>query len=201
MENVLTWYWNSTPNWSLYDIAKKVDCSAQTVLDFLTDNNIPRRDYKEAGKVMLQCPHKRVTPKKYPLLTYENVFHWYWEEDPPWSMEDIAEKVGCTGGNVSRFMKYNNIPRRDHKDAAKNIFKCPTKKKNYRLTKEQRQKLSLTMKDRMGDRISNRQRIILQELLKNKSMFISVKKSQLNVLYEIYFSFILGLLIFNLELI
>ena len=168
VENIIKWYWNSEPNWSLYDIAEKVGCSAQTVLDFLVDNEIPRRDYMEAGDVMHQCPQKKIKFKKYPLLTYENVYHWYWEVNPPLSTADIAEKVGCTQSNVSKFMRDHDIPRRNNKDAALNIFKCPSKKKNYKVSDKQKQQISLVMKDQ----ISNRQRIILKALSKNKKMFV-----------------------------
>ena len=171
IENVIRWYWNSTPNWSLYDIAEKVGCSAQTILDFLRDNNIIRRDYIEAGKVMHLCPSKSIKFKKYPKLTYENVYHWYWEENPPLSTTDIAEKVGCNPATVSKFMRENNIPRRNHKDAALNIFQFPNKKSNYKISEERKERLSTLMKDK--DKISRRQQIILQELLKNEKMFIA----------------------------
>ncbi len=108
----------------------------QTVLSFLVDNNIPRRDYIEAGRIMHLCPSKSIKFKKYPLLTYENVYNWYWEEKPPWSTTDIAEKIGCSQANVSKFMRENIIPRRNNKDAALNIFECPSKKKHYKLSNE-----------------------------------------------------------------
>lgn len=169
VENTIKWYWRSTPNWSIYDIAEKVGCSVQTVLSFMEDNNIPTRDYIEAGKTMHMCPHKNIKFKKYPLLTRENVYHWYWEEDPPWSTSDIAKKVGCRQSNVCKFMVVNDIPRRNHKDAALNIFKCPSKKKNYKLSIEQKQNISRIKKEQ----ISKTQKLILQKLLTNGNLFVS----------------------------
>jgi predicted DNA-binding protein YlxM (UPF0122 family) len=171
VENILNWYWNSDPKWSLNDIAQKIKCSDQTVLDFLRDNKIPRRDYIEASKVMHSCPSKSLKRKKYPLLTYKNVNHWYWEIDPPLSTSDIAERVGCSQSNVSKFMRENDIPRRSDKDAALNIFRFPTKKKNYKISDMAKKNLSRVMKEK--ERISERQSLILQELQKHKIMFIA----------------------------
>lgn len=57
--------------------------------------------------------------------------HWYWECDPKWSITDIAIKIGCTINKVNRFMKKHNIPIRNRSEAAKNMHKCPPKRKSF----------------------------------------------------------------------
>lgn len=109
VENVLKWYWKNDPAWSSEDIADHISCHKETVLRFMKFHNIPIRDYIEAGKEMHKCPQKKRI--KYHKLTVDNVNQWYWNNNPPWSVTDIAKKIGCSPANVSKFMRQNNIPR------------------------------------------------------------------------------------------
>jgi len=147
-------------------------------------NKIQVRDYSEAGKNAILCEKKRekilqnqilaaeaaldkrILEKEvnFPLLTYENVYNWYWNHTPLLSTSDIAEKIGINRKNVENFMKKNNIPRRSYSESVKNWHSNPRKRKNYEEGIKSR-KYPLIL--------GNVQKLILCELSKNKSLFIS----------------------------
>lgn len=64
---------------------------------------------------------------KYPLLTEKNVYYWYWECDPDYSMKYIANKVGCSVGCIQKFMESRDIPRRTLTEANLNRYNNPEK--------------------------------------------------------------------------
>lgn len=64
---------------------------------------------------------------RHPLLTEENVYYWYWECDPAYSMKNIADEIGCSLGCIQKFMESRNIPRRSTSEAGINRYKDPEK--------------------------------------------------------------------------
>ncbi len=202
VENLIKWYWKSDPAWSLEDIGEKVGCSGSTVQSFMIFSKIPRRDTAEASRNMHKCPKHRPI-RRFPELTTENVHDWYWKMNPPWSISDIAKQVGCTYGNVQSFMIRHNIPRRNHKMAAKNIHRCPLKHKNYSYEDPQKKKALLkVIRKGKENLLTQRQKEILLALSRNPGLTTANIKS-LPYFKEIRIKLISGSLrcLFNRDLV
>jgi len=61
----------------------------------------------------------------------ETLTRLYWENDPGWSIEDIAKYYGCYGSTVRYYMIKFKIPRREYSEAMTNYFICDWKKENH----------------------------------------------------------------------
>ena len=130
---------------------------------------------------------------RYPLLTVENVYYWYWECDPPLSQLDIANEVGCSPGTVSLFMIKNNIPRRDYSKAQYARYENEDKYDQFKdlmsskevrdkisdgfksvwEDPEKRKKLEKANRDRVEDIIGDTQFRILGVLIKKDGLSLS----------------------------
>jgi hypothetical protein len=188
IENVRFWYWMRTPRMSGHDIANEIGCHYQSVYNFMRRYSIPIRNYSEAGKVMFEDPSKvKIFEERYedlPLLTEENVWKWYWFNNPKWSIPDIAKKVKCSINTVNRFMVKQKIPIRDRCSANKERFNCPSKRVKYDLTrrsKDFKKKQSIITKKAMAssdvrEKISKGRKIAWEDSLKRQNMLKGIKK-------------------------
>ena len=78
----------------------------------------------------------------------------YWENEPGWSVIDIAKYYGCVKSLISYYMNKFSIETRDHSGATLNYFECDWKKENHDKvfhTVEHREKMREVALNSWGD--------------------------------------------------
>jgi len=131
--------------------------------------------------------------ESFPLLTVENVKHWYCEVEPHWSGFDIAKAVGCCPSTVYRFMDSHGITVRSMSQANFVRFECPHKYQSFlkqRNSEDFKSRQSEIAKKIMrkpevrkrflkatralnSNILSPQQKIILSLLITHKSLFLT----------------------------
>jgi hypothetical protein len=115
----------------------------------------------------------------YPELNVLNVRYWYYQCEPTWSMDDIANHIGCAQSTVMKLMEKNGMPRRSHSEANLNRYKCKWKAEKFL---EQRNDYEYKMRMKNTTRVGTVQKKILSFLNSQGSKFASDLESQLNVI-------------------
>lgn len=70
-------------------------------------------------------------------IDYDFVVEKYWDTNPAWSGIDLAKYYDCDWSTIYRFMKKNDIPRRNHSEANLNKWLCKWKREaNIKSMKE-----------------------------------------------------------------